>query len=450
VKQEGPAHPPGVAAGHHETLIRPGPLRSGSLLRTVGLVVTGLIAGLTLFSVPLRLTTLRSVCTAPPCTLGQLTEDGVRTLQDQGLSLGAYAGITATLDVAAAAAYLVVAFLLLRRKGTERMALFVGWWFVGLSLDIFLLPTFAGRWSSLDRLVTLNYSLSIGIGLVVFAALFPDGRFVPGWMRWVVLVAAVEEIPRVLFPSTPLSPDAWPAGLQAVEELGWVIVIVGAQIYRYRWVSGPLERQQTKWVVLGVAGVLAANMVAVFVPLLVPGAARPGSLGRLASTALVDLAILATPLVIAIAILRHRLFEIDRLLNRTLVYGLLSAILGLTYAGIVLLLGQLAGGVRGDPPSWAVAGATLAVAALFQPARRRIQQVVDRRFNRRKYHAAQTIEAYSVRLRDQLDLDTLSAELLAVVDQTMEPTQISLWLRPSPPGSSGTARSATRPTPWAY
>jgi hypothetical protein len=101
-----------------------------------------------------------------------------------------------------------------------------------------------------------------------------------------------------------------------------------------------------------------------------------------------------------------------------------------------------------------VAGATLAVAALFQPARRRMQAVVDRRFNRGKYNAGKTIEAYSVRLRDQLDLDTLSTELLAVVDQTMEPTQASLWLRPpppsSPPSSPGTAPRAPRPTPWAY
>jgi hypothetical protein len=130
-------------------------------------------------------------------------------------------------------------------------------------------------------------------------------------------------------------------------------------------------------------------------------------------------------------VLRYRLYEIDRLINRTLVYGLLTALLGAIYAGTVLVLGQVFGGVGEDPPSWVVAGATLAVAALFQPARRRIQAVVDRRFNRRKFDAAKTVEAFSARLRDEVDLDDLSAELLAVVDQTMQPTRASFWLRPS-------------------
>jgi hypothetical protein len=110
----------------------------------------------------------------------------------------------------------------------------------------------------------------------------------------------------------------------------------------------------------------------------------------------------------------------------------------------------LVAGTGADPPSWLVAAATLAAAAIFRPARRHIQATVDRRFNRRKYNAAQTIQAFSTRLRDQIDLDTLSSELLAVVDQTMEPTQASLWLRPPPPGSPGTAPRAPRPTPWAY
>jgi hypothetical protein len=138
----------------------------------------------------------------------------------------------------------------------------------------------------------------------------------------------------------------------------------------------------------------------------------------------------AVPVAIGVAVLRYRLYDIDRIINRTVVYGLLTALLGVVYAGAVLIFGQLFGGAAGNPPSLAVAGATLAVAALFQPARRRIQQAVDRRFNRRRYDLAKTIQAFSARLRDQVDLDTLSAELVAVAEQTMEPTMISLWLRP--------------------
>jgi hypothetical protein len=151
-----------------------------------------------------------------------------------------------------------------------------------------------------------------------------------------------------------------------------------------------------------------------------------------------DIWLAVIPTAIGIAVLRYRLYDIDRIINRTLVYGLLTAVLGLSYAGAVLLLGQLFGGVTNDPPSWAVAAATLAMAALFQPARRRIQQVVDRRFNRRKYDATKTVEAFSVRLRDEIDLDALAAELLAVVDQTIQPTRASLWLRPSAPDSRRT------------
>jgi hypothetical protein len=186
--------------------------------------------------------------------------------------------------------------------------------------------------------------------------------------------------------------------------------------------SQGVERQQLKWfvyaAVLGVVVLVAAN-------LLVPELMEHGPLGNLLwGSVPVGLAV-----AVAVAVLRYRLYNIDRLVNRTLVYGLLTAILALLYAGAVLLLGQLFGGVGGNPPSWAVAGATLAVAALFQPARRRLQAAVDRRFNRRRYDAAKTIEAFSARLRDEVDLDTLSAELLAVVDQTMQPTKASLWLR---------------------
>jgi hypothetical protein len=136
------------------------------------------------------------------------------------------------------------------------------------------------------------------------------------------------------------------------------------------------------------------------------------------------------PLATGAAIMRYRLYDIDRIVSRTVAYGLLTLVLGGGYAAVALVLGQL----LGRDSSLAVAGATLAVAALFQPARRRIQAAVDRRFNRRRHDAARIIEGFGARLRDEIDLDTLTAEVLAVADQTMQPTRSSLWLRPAPQG----------------
>jgi MFS family permease len=231
----------------------------------------------------------------------------------------------------------------------------------------------------------------------------------------------------------------WIAGAGAVLSTVGFLGALASLFVRFARARG-LERQQLKWFVY-VAGL---GFAVLFLPNLIPGAS--GVAGTLAWT-LVPASLSAAA---AVAILRYRLYDIDRLINRTVVYGLLTALLAGLYAGLVLLLGQLFGDLGAQPPSWAVAGATLAVAALFQPARRRIQAAVDRRFNRRRYDAAKTIQAYSVRLRDEVDLDTLSAELLAVVDQTMQPTGVSLWLRPSAPGSSGPPRSEAQPTTWAY
>jgi hypothetical protein len=213
------------------------------------------------------------------------------------------------------------------------------------------------------------------------------------------------------------------------------LVAFGSLVLRFRRSRGE-ERQQLKWFTY--AGAL--------VPLTWLGDSLPALVvGTLVSAA----PIVFLPVAAGIAILRYRLYDIDRVINRTLVHGLLTVLLGAVYLVGVFGLGQLLNPVSGES-ALAVAASTPAVAALFQPARRRIQQAVDRRFNRRKYNTAKTIEAFSARLREQVDLDTLSTEVLAVIDQTMEPTRVSLWLRPSPPGSSDTPRSETRPATWAY
>ena len=285
--------------------------------------------------------------------------------------------------------------------------------------------------------------VALGLMLTFLLLLFPNGRLVS--RRWRVIAwAAGAELAVVwvviAFAPRPLEgygleTVANPLGIERAEAvfklldtivplvLG-VLTILSAvsMVVRFRRARG-VERQQLKWFTY--AAVLSVLFWLSF--------ALTGLQDQLPSALeyVVGAVFLAgVPVAIGIALLRYHLYDIDRLINRTLVYGVLTAVLGLGYAGVVLVLGQLFGGVTSDPPSWVVAGATLAVAALFQPARRRIQAIVDRRFNRRRYDAAKTIERFSVRLRDQVDLDTLTAELLAVVDQTVEPTKATLWLRP--------------------
>jgi hypothetical protein len=260
----------------------------------------------------------------------------------------------------------------------------------------------------------------------------------PRWRGWAWGLAAAMAVLLVAATIAPgsLSPNALVAGgpqefrafggalrlaNQVAQAVAILTILAGtvSLVVRFRCARG-IERQQLRWVALaaGLTGV-AMGAVAVLV------AAGEVDLAGWAAV----LCLILLPVATGAAILRYRLYDLDRIISRTVAYGLLTVLLVGGYALVVLGLGQLLGR---RSPSLVVAGATLAVAAVFQPARRRVQAVVDRRFNRRRYHAARTIEAFSARLRQQVDLDALTGELLAVVDQTMQPTQASLWLRPSP------------------
>jgi hypothetical protein len=271
----------------------------------------------------------------------------------------------------------------------------------------------------------------IGLLLTFVPLLFPDGRLPSrrwrpvAWLSAMPIALICVVIAAVLWPRRgPALLDAtdqelFGAGSAVVVSLFWLMVVCGlacvtAPFVRFRRARG-IERQQLKWLAFA-----SAMTILGFVATQVASSLRQGLV--LLSLPLVP----SIPAAAGVAILRYRLYEIDRIINRTLVYGALTAVLGLGYAAVVLGLGQL----LPQDSSLVVAAATLAVAGVFQPARRRIQAAVDRRFNRRRYDAAQTIAAFSARLREEIDLDTLSAELVAVVNHTMEPTQVSLWLRP--------------------
>ena len=255
----------------------------------------------------------------------------------------------------------------------------------------------------------------------------------PRW-RWWARVAAVAPAVTVLgfaVQPDPLAPEylgnpvAVPAlapallvaaltGM-AVTAAG-LLVGAGSLVLRFRRARG-IERLQLRWLALAGACASALVLVALVAAAL---ALDPVVLASLA------LCLALLPLATGAAILRYRLYDLDRIISRTLAYGLLTLLLGLAYAAVVLGLGRL----LPDSSSLVVAAATLAVAAIFQPVRRRVQTLVDRRFNRRRHDAARTIADFSARLRDQVDLGTLTGELLTVVDQTMQPTKASLWLKP--------------------
>jgi hypothetical protein len=260
----------------------------------------------------------------------------------------------------------------------------------------------------------------------------------PRWRWWAWTTAAAGVVAMAAWVPQPFIEPfesvANPLTVPAADRLlgvAWVALAVSvlaipvgawSLLVRFRRAGG-VERQQLRWLALA-AAVVAAGVL-VIVVLLVAG--METLVGWIYGAFLALL-----PVATGAAILRYRLYDLDRIISRTLAYGLLTVLLGLGYGGLVLVGGQVFGGVAGEPPSWAVAAATLAVAAGFQPARHRVQALVDRRFNRRRYDAARTIEAFSARLREETDLDALTADLLAVVDRTVQPARASLWLRPRP------------------
>jgi hypothetical protein len=293
---------------------------------------------------------------------------------------------------------------------------------------------------------SLIWAPAVALGITLPFLLLPNGRLRS--RRWRLTVAAtVAGVAMFLVGATLTPGQQWmedpiridnPLGLAGVAgQVAPAVALTGLALYagslaaalvcvvlRFR-VSQGVERQQLRWVAAGAA-------VAVLVALPLPGQQDLPEFVE-------PLSLLCVPASVAVAMLRYRLWELDRLVSRTVTYALVTGLLVVPYLLILPAAARLAEGAG----SLTVAAATLTAAALFQPLRRRVQDLVDRRFNRRRYDAARTVEAFAARLRDQLDLDALSAELLAVVEQTVAPTTASLWLRPPanptlPRGSTAT------------
>jgi hypothetical protein len=350
------------------------------------------------------------------------------------LSRGAYSLTVLTLEVAFVLALTLASAGMVWRNWSDWRPLFFSAALVTYSvwvtptLDALVLP------SVLQTLADLTQ----GAGLLMaihFFLLFPNGRFVPGWTRLNALGWAAYCLAWGLFPGMPLSLiDPFEASFGAfliLMLLGWTVGLV-AQAVRYSRVDSR-QRTQTKWVLLVIAGA-CAGYASVYLPgVFLPMSGQARLLYDLFGVTVFWLLALPIPVAIFVAMLRHRLFDVNVLINRTLVYGTLTATLVFVYVGSVVVLQTLLRTMIGSESQFAIVASTLVIAALFNPLRRRIQDLVDRRFYRRKYDAAKTLEAFSAKLRDETNLEALNDALVGVVRETMQPAHTSLWLRPDTP-----------------
>ncbi len=396
------------------------------ILPARGLWITLVILTLAIFfaSLPVYLALLQTPCAGPACGYQQLTPEQAGALKGIGLFPDVYTAYTVTLTLALLMVCLVVSTVIIWRRSDDRMALIVALFLVTLapSAVMFNVSASPSPWQVPNEFLSFLFQ---ALFLLVFS-LFPTGQFVPRWVRWIIIVFLTLLIPFTFFP-------ALNGFLGFLEFLGGLAILVVVQLYRYRRLSSPLERQQTKWVVFGFAVLITVYVLGIVPYLIFPVAASPGSLYLPAYAAVQDFLLPLIPLSFGFAMLRYRLWEIDVLINRTLVYGALTVILAGVYVGLVIGLSALLRGIISHDSGVTIVLSTLAIAALFQPLRRRIQRIIDRRFYRSKYDAAKTVAAFSTALRQEVDLDQLREQLVAVVQETMQPSHVSLWLRPPEP-----------------
>jgi hypothetical protein len=403
------------------------------LARVAWLAVSLVTLALFAASVPLNYGELRSMASGPGASIWSLNAEEAHALGQLGLSVGSYAVFFVTLELLFVLGFAGVAGLIFWRKSNDGMALFVSLFLMMFGTNMMstvpVLPVLHPWYLAYKAIEDLVFTC-----FLLFFFLFPNGRFVPAWTRSAALAWVVFGLIKRLWPAPP----AWISDLILVGELG---IGVAAQVYRYRRVSTSLQRQQTKWIVFGLILTFMV-LVAVQVPfVLFPSLSQPGVPGllyRVPALSVMLLSLLALPVTIGISILRYRLWDIDLIIRRTLIYGTLTAALALMYLGAVITLQSAFHVLTGrDSSTIATVVSTLAIAGLFTPVRWRIQHAIDRRFFRRKYDTAKTLAAFGHALRDEVELDRLSDDLLASVQEAMQPAHLSLWLRK--PARSGLA-----------
>ncbi len=381
---------------------------------------------------------LHIVCTTTPvatCQDDQLIPPSLVALQHAGLSVHTYALYVFSWDMLATLVFLLLGAVIFWRKANSWMGLFVSFFLLNFG-SLGLSTTHSNSLLAVPPtpVDVLAYSIAQPLSILAYLCLgfffftFPDGRLVPRWSWMLISLWIVNFVFWTVPANLPFNILNWPGVLQ----YSWLFLVFGGsvatQVYRYLRVASPVQRQQIKWLIYGFVPVLILAVCFQLVLLLFPALNSPGSLLPVVTEPLFRFYYLPIPICVGIALLRYRLWDIDRIINRTLVYGLLTAILLLIYLVLVFAGQALLVRLIGQSNAVVLVGSTLIVAALFQPLRHRLQRIIDRRFYRSKYDAAKIVASYSATLRNEVDLEQLREELVAVVQETMQPAHVSLWL----------------------
>jgi len=371
-----------------------------------------------------------------------------RSLYMLKMDASAYGLLAVILDFIFILAHHTIALVIYLRRKDDGMALLVSLALIANGAMIPLALTYSQLQANpvVHGLVNLVIYLSL-VSAILLLYVFPDGRFMPSWTRWVAILWVLLCLPAIFAPELSISLPSWPTPLQVIVLLSVSGTGVFAQVYRYLKVSSPVQQQQAKWAVFGLTAASLGPFVYFLAFVILPTLGqqsvsnmlyqRMGSsffsfsyITRLVDSAGFNLFAMIFPLSFAIAILRYRLWDIDILINRALVYTALSGTLLTFYLGSVVLLEGILRPIIGAGSNQLVTViSTLVIAASFAPLRRKVQNLIDRRFYRSRYNAARTIENFGVGLREEVDLNTLSERLVAVVEETMQPEFVNLWMR---------------------
>jgi len=359
-------------------------------------------------------------------------------LDELGLSPRAFAGIVIAVAAPFTLLFFVTGLLIFWLRSRDWIALLVSITLVMFGWGLYSIP-----YSLVYRLPAFQVFSDLVAGLMMIAVpllcyLFPDGRFVPRWIRWLLPFWSWQSLTLMSASAAsgwqmPKLPPALSISIAGFMYLS----LLFAPLYRYLRVASHLQRQQIKWVVFAFLSIPLGVVLFVILPGIALSLGYAQALDRggagllyyLVAGGLMTFVFMLVPLSIAISILRYRLWDIDVIVRRTLVYGVLTTLLSLLYVGGVIALQALVRSITGVENSQAaVVASTLAVAALFTPLRQRVQQVIDRRFYRRKYDAERTLAAFAVAARQETDLEQLVAELVRIVIETIQPEHASLWM----------------------